>query len=965
MANRYQKAQAFVKKWKDRGDEKQDTQQFWNELLSQIYDVNILDPGNVKFEKKIIKSSKNPGFKDVVINDGFPDDPENNDGYVCNRVLVEQKSFTEKLDVKEMRSGKFVTPFEQAKAYDDASPKNEKADYIITCNFQEFWIYDMNGNYKDWDHPEKLKLEDLPSHFDDYLCMLGNHESSAKKPIFTHEVDISKEAGDLVGKLYDELRERYHNPDDSFTLQSLNVLCVRLVFCLYAEDAGLFNPNNRHTFHDYLVEKDPIRIRKALKDLFKLLDQPVNERDEYLEDEDPLLASFPYVNGGLFHDAGKEYEIPMFSEATKELLVKQMSEGFDWSKISPTIFGAVFESTLNQETRRSGGMHYTSIENIHKVIDPLFLNDLIKEFSLISQGSNDGGKRTKALHKFQDKLASLKFFDPAAGSGNFLTETYLSLRKLENDILKMLARDQNIGMNLDVDFKDAETERKNKLEIKVSIQQMFGIEINDFAVSVAKTALWISEAQMFEKTEEILHDSKEFFPLQSYNNMKEGNALKIDWNEVLPSDECSFIMGNPPFIGMKEQSNVQKSELQSATKIKVMKQLDYVAGWYFIAANYISPNTKCAFVSSNSITQGEQALTMWKPLFNELGIHINFAYRTFQWDSEASIKAHVHCVIIGFSKKDDKDKTIFDGSSIIKTNKISQYLSPSDSVFIEKVGKPICNVEPMTKGAQLIDGGNFIIGNQEEYEKVTKKYPEVKNFAKKYYNAKSFLNRENDTYVLYLENCSPKQINDCPYLRKKVEEVYKFRSENEKNSTKVLEDTPSKYFQSQIPSGESIIVPVVSSSRRKYIPMGFMPKNMVYTNALFFVDKATLYDFGILESIIHMYWTKAFCGRMKSDYRYSNTIVYNTFPWPKTSESEKKLIEKTAQAILDARELYPDCSLSDLYDPLTMPEELKKAHRENDNAVMDAYGLDKDLSESEIIAELLKMYQGITEQKKK
>ena len=499
--------------------------------------------------------------------------------------------------------------------------------------------------------------------------------------------------------------------------------------------------------------------------------------------------------------------------------------------------------------------------------------------------------------------------------------------------------------------------------IKVSISQFYGIEINDFAVTVATTALWIAESQMMKETESILHINLDFLPLKSYTNITEGNALRIDWNDVVPKEDLNYIMGNPPFIGKKEQTESNKQDMKLVIPIKKFKQLDYVACWYFKASEYIADtNIEVAFVSSNSITQGEQALTIWEPLLNEYKVFINFAHRTFKWDSEANMKAHVHCVIVGFAKFERKEKIIYDGQILNKSQNINQYLAPADNIFIEKVGNPLQNVQIMTKGAQLIDGGNFIVGNQEEYNKVIQAEPFIKDYIRKYYNARDLLNNGEMIYVLYLEECPPDTIKKSKFIYERVKAVYEYRANNESPSTNILKETPSKYFQAQVPKGKSVVVPVVSSENRRYVPMCFMPEGIVYTNALFFVDNATIYTFGILMSNVHMAWMRTICGRMKSDYRYSNTMVYNTFPWPNPTDEQREKIEKTSQKILDARELYPNSSLADLYDELLMPSELRKAHQENDKAVMEAYGFDwKNMKESDCVAELMKMYQKLVE----
>ena len=716
------------------------------------------------------------------------------------------------------------------------------------------------------------------------------------------------------------------------------MLCVRLVFCLYAEDADLFGRKN--AFHDFLNKYDDLNLmRKALIDLFKILDTPLKERDPYLEDE---LNQFPYVNGGLF--SNENIEIPSFTEEIRSILLAKASDDFDWSEISPTIFGAVFESTLNPETRRSGGMHYTSIENIHKVIDPLFLNDLRIKLNEAEAYKNEK-TRNEALRSFQDYISSLTFFDPACGSGNFLTETYLSLRRLENEAIETISHGQ---IMLDVDHI-----------IKVNINQFYGIEINDFAVTVAKTALWIAESQMLKKTEEIVHTNLDFLPLKTYDNIYEGNALRVDWNEIISNNKCNYIMGNPPFIGMKEMTDSNKDDMKLVVDVSKFKQMDYVACWYFKASEYMKKtNIECAFVSSNSITQGEQALTIWEPLLVEKKLIINFAYRTFIWDSEANMKAHVHCVIIGFSYNNRKKKVIFEDSIVRECENINQYLTSGELIFINKTGKPIFDVEPMTKGAQLIDGGNFTIGGEKELKELLSKEPNIKNYIRRYYNAHDLINGGEPIYVLYLEKCPPDIIRSSSYIKNAVKKVYEYRASNPSPSTNVLKDTPSKYFQSQVPNSYSIVVPVVSSINRRYIPICFMPEGMVYTNALFYVDNASIYTFGILNSNVHMAWARTVCGRLKSDYRYSNTLAYNTFPWPNPTKEQKEKIEKTAQMILDARSKYPNSSLADLYDERVMPPELIKAHQLNDLAVWEAYGKKWDKkSESDCVAWLMKLYE--------
>ena len=910
-------AKKFAEYWENRGYEKGESQSFWLELLENV--LGVENPTHfISFEEQV-----------KIDRTSFID------GHIpSTHVLIEQKSINKDLRKPIKQSdGTLLNPFQQAQRYSSVLPYSQRPRWIVTCNFKEFLIYDME---KPTGEPESILLKDLDKEYYRLQFLVNKENDIIKK-----EMEISIQAGDIVGIIYDELLKQYINPDNEHSLKSLNMLCVRLVFCLYAEDAGIFGSHSK--FHDYLKAFSAKDIRRALIDLFRVLDTKPENRDPYMDED---LASFPYVNGGLFAD--EEIEIPNFNDTIRDLILEKASENFDWSGISPTIFGAVFESTLNPETRRSGGMHYTSIENIHKVIDPLFLDGLRDELNEIKSIKIEK-TRVNRLTAFQNKISQLKFLDPACGSGNFLTETYISLRRLENEVIDIINKGQIL-----FDLGDI---------IKVSIGQFYGIEINDFAVTVAKTALWIAESQMMKETETIIQHSLDFLPLKSYANIIEGNALRIDWETVVSKYELNYIMGNPPFVGMKEQSDNNKQDMKLVVPLTKFKQLDYVACWYFKAAKYIdSTNIDVAFVSSNSIVQGEQALTIWKYLFEKENITINFAYQTFKWDSQANLKASVHCVIVGFAKYSRTEKTIFDDKKVLKCKNINQYLTPFENIFITKTGKPICNVEIMTKGAQLIDGGNFLVGGDEDYLNVISKEPNIKPYIRKYFNAKDLLNNEKTKYVLYLESCPPNIINNSKFIRNRVEAVYNFRANNTSPSTNVLKDTPSKYFQPQVPNGKSVVVPVVSSENRKYIPMCFMPEGMVYTNALFFIDNATIYTFGILTSNVHMAWMRTVCGRLEMRYRYSNTLVYNTFPWCTPTPEQKAQIEHTAQAILDARALYPNSSLADLYDELTMPPELRKAHQANDRAVMQAYGFDiKTTTESSCVAELMKMYKKLTE----
>lgn len=915
------RAKEFAEFWKDKGYEKGQSQIFWTTLLTDVFGVENISEF-IEFEDQV-HIDKTTGFID---------------GYIpSTKVLIEQKSIEKDLRKPIKQSdGSLLNPFQQAKKYIAELPVSKHPKWVITCNFKSFLVYDMNNPNSE---PEEILLKNLPKEYYRLSFMVDEKSEHLKK-----EEELSFKAGELVGKLYDAFSKQYKDISNEQSQKDLNELCVRLVFCLYAEDAGLFGRKN--VFHDYLSKYDDLGLmRKNLIELFKVLDTKLEDRDPYLEDD---LNQFPYVNGGLF--SNENIEIPLFTQEIRDTLLAKASDDFDWSEISPTIFGAVFESTLNPETRRSGGMHYTSIENIHKVIDPLFLNELREKLDDALAYKNEKTRNEKLI-EFQNYIASLNFLDPACGSGNFLTETYLSLRRLENEMLSAMSK----GMMM-LDIADT---------LKVSIQQFYGIEVNDFAVKVAKTALWIAEAQMWAETKKIIStftNISDFLPLETYDNIVEANALRIDWNDVIPNNKCNYIMGNPPFVGYLYQNNEQKKDIRTIFEnLDKSGTLDYVSCWYKKSLDYMyNTKIKASLVSTNSITQGESVSILWDYLFFR-GLKIIFAHRTFRWDSEASLKAHVHCVIIGFSYNDELEKYIYDNGKVIKAKNINGYLLAANNFSITKRRKPICNVKEMAKGSQLIDGGNFTVGYTDEYNAVISKYPNIKKYIKRYYNAQIFLNNGKPQYVLDLNECEPSIIKSNKYLEQKVRDVFNYRKETS-DFSRTLASIPTKYYQYVSPKFNSIIIPQASSERRRYIPMGFAESNVIYTNQLLFIDNATIYDFGVLESNVHMSWMRLVAGRLKSDYRYSKDIVYNNFPWPNPTREQKEKIEATAQMILDARAKYPNSSLADLYDELTMPAELRKAHQMNDVAVMEAYGFNwKKMTESDCVAELMKLHKSLVE----
>ena len=949
---RKQAARKFVEYWTfQRGSEKGEDQQFWNSLLGEVMGVADVK-SRIKYQVPI-QLKDTTKFLDAWI-------PE-------TRVLIEHKSRGVNLDAPQSGHGG-LTPYEQAAEYDNARPFDEKARWIVTCNFDEFRIYDRA---KPLAPPMRVGLGDLPK--EAYrLAFLVNPKEKA----IDRELEISVQAGRIVGEIYDALLKQYENKQtdlltpngvrdsekvsgvsreqirllESDHLAALNRLCVRLVFCLYAEDADIFP---KDCFKRLVEASDARRLRIDLQRLFHTLDTPTDKRDPYLE---PELCAFPYTNGGLFRNAA-ENDIPPLTEEIRKLLIG--ASQFDWRDITPTIFGALFESTLNPVTRRAGGMVYTSVENIHKVIDPLFLNDLTRRVGAAIQ---KGDKRT--LLALQAEMAALTFLDPACGSGNFLTETYICLRRLENRIIAALQKGQS--------------EFDLGLSVKVSIAQFHGIEINDFAVSVAKTALWIAEAQMLRETAEILHREPDYLPLHDYANIVEGNALRMDW-------PCTnYIMGNPPFIGHQYRTREQAADMDALYanwSDTNYGKLDYVCAWYKKAVD-CAKGARCAFVSTNSICQGESVAAMWKPMFERAGAVVDFAHRTFRWDNEAFDKAHVHCVIVGFHAANGgrgatarpvgraapclPQKLIFDGDRAIPADHINAYLLPAPDVFIEnRGGVKTSGLDAMSKGSQPTDGGNLILSPAERDE-IIAKWPDAASFILRYIGADDYINNI-FRYCLWLVGVAPNRYRHIAPIMERLARVAEMRLRSPTKSVQRDAEKPMLFTQIRQPKTDYLVVPEVSSERRKYIPIGLIKPDVIVSNMLYVIPNASPYLFGVLISIVHMAWMRVVAGRLKSDYRYT-PAVYNNFPWPDNPVNPvnpvKEKITSTAQAILDARARYPESSLADLYDPLTMPPDLRAAHEANDKAVLSAYGLAPNTPEPEIVAHLFKLYAEKVEEEK-
>lgn len=908
--------QEFISRWTGHGDEKQETQKFWFELLQAM---GYQSPSDLlQFEKRV-KLDGSTRFIDVYI-------PQ-------TRVIVEQKSLGIDLSKAEQQSGgDLLTPYNQARRYDNNLPVGEKARWIVCCNFERFEIHDME---KPLAEPEVVLLKDLEKSIQGFSFL-----TDIKVQAVRREEEISFKAGKLVGELYDMILPQYADPSNPDTLKSLNQLCVRLVFCLYAEDTGLFGEKDK--FYKYLKAFNPGQFRKALIELFKVFDTPYEERDRYME---PELASFPYIKGGIFTE---DIEIPLFTEQIIDVLLNKASLEVDWSDISPTIFGAVFESTLNPATRRSGGMHYTSVENIHKVIDPLFLDDLRAEFE---QAVNIPvkAKRNKALTDFQDKLAGLKFLDPACGSGNFLTETYLSLRRLENETL------QALGIEGMLYFGEEFS------PIKVKIDQFYGIEINDFAVSVARIALWIAESQTMKETEHIVQRPIEYFPLRENPNIVEGNALRIDWNEVVPKEELNYIMGNPPFVGESLRTKEQSEDMAALFGVGSPEtKLDYVLCWYKKAIGFIDDKKiHSAFVSTNSICQGESVPAFWKS-FKRSGFDIDFAYRSFKWENEASDAASVYCVIVGFSRSLCSLKHIFFQDRVVEANNINGYLCDAPDVWLEsRSSKCVHGMPKITKGSEPTDDGQLFLTKSEK-DGLIASYPELAEYIQPFVGAKEYLECKTGEYsrfCFWFEGKPLGKVAYIPELRKRFQHIKEKRQSSSADRVRNKADYPYLFCQSRQPKTDYLIIPRHTTSSRSYIPMAYMSCNVICGDSNSMIPNTTLFMFGVLESATHMSWMKTVCGRLGMGYRYS-PLVYNNFPWPAPSEVQKAKIEKTAQAILDARELYKDCSFADMYgEKMYLFSDLVKAHQANDRAVMEAYGFDPAMTEEQIVAELLKMYQ--------
>ena len=953
-------AQNFVEEWKNRGKEDKDYTEFWEDLLEDVFGVSkarkeIEPQSKVKFEgttKRIdirVKTSK---------------------------VIIEQKSNDVNLDLKQKQSGRdasgnevWLTPMEQAIRYYNNLDKPDQGRYVIVCNFKEFRIWD--SYHKNSPH-RRILLEELPARWRELKFLVEPY-----RPVGfvdeKREERVSSTASEYVRNLYDTIygsKKEWTKPE----LQSLNMFCVRVVFCLFAEDAGIFDDGQFSTFLDKFSAKD---LSKKFDALFFWLDMTDARRREYYKLADVEIQNFPYVDGGLFNNTDL-YETPAINQAACDILksawnlkLKDTDETFDWSEISPTNFGCIFESTVDSDVRESGGMHYTTPSNIHRVIAPLFLDNLKTELERIVNlpiGTPiEKSRKYKELENYRNRLAGMRFLDPACGSGNFLTECYKSLHELELKAIESELEFQHDAILPNTD------------PCRVRMGQFFGIEIDHFAASVARASLWIAGCQLIQQTAKVLHCAIDPLPLDKNNYVEHGDALEVDWDTVLKPNKNhpTYIIGNPPFKGArggndpKEEKERKKAQMQSVMNEVNAKNkpvwanvgdMDFVCAWYAKAARYMQgrPFVKAAFVSTNSIVQGEQAVILWKPLMEHYKLRISFAWRTFKWFNEAKKVAQVHCVIVGFycgKKKDEPCRIFEEGKPDVICEQINNYLLPSDTYFINPLmAKPLCEVPKIGMGNQPIDDGNYLFTKQQMQDFIAIE-PLSEPYFHEFYGSEEFSNGI-PRYCLWLGNCEPDVLSRMPHAMKRVEAVRQYRLKSTRSKTREMADKPRRFATENMPEGDYLVLPETSSSRRSYIPFGYMTPDIFCSNAVRLMTDATPYHLGILESRVHMAWVRVVCGRMKSDYRYSIEIVYNNFPWPQNITDEQiKRISESAQAILDARKNHSNSTLRQLYEPSLMPPDLVDAHHKNDRAVFAAYsilGITSEMTDEEIALVLLR-----------
>lgn len=889
------RALRFSKEWEGESRERAEKDSFWNDFFNVF---GISRRRVATFEEPIKKLSNNTGFIDL---------------FWEGTLLVEHKSKGQNLDAA----------YTQAKDYFHGLEEHELPKYVMVSDFERFRLYDLDEKSS-----HEFVLSDFHKHVKLFAFIAGY-----QKRTFRDQDPVNVKAAELLGKLHDKLK------DSGYEGHKLEIFLVRILFCLFADDTGIFQKDLFRDLIENRTRVDGSDLGGWLSQFFQTLNTPQDSRMKNLDED---LDAFPYVNGKLFEEA---LPIPAFDSSMREMLIK--CSALDWGQISPAIFGSMFQSVMNPEERRNLGAHYTSEKNIMKLIKPLFLDELQKEFKKVKSNRNK-------LLAFHEKLGRLKFLDPACGCGNFLIITYRELRRLELETLKILQGSQQV---FDIDAL-----------MKVDVDQFYGIEYEEFPARIAEVAMWLMDHQMNLQVSEAFGLYYARLPLRNSANIVHGNALQIPWEEAVPHEELSFILGNPPFLGHHYQSKEQKAELQEVLEdVKASGVMDYVSGWYFLAAKYIQgTQIKVGFVSTNSIAQGEQVNILWDPLLNIFGIKIHFAHRTFAWNNEARGKAAVHCVIIGFANFDVKNKILFDYEDIkgdpheIKVNNINPYLVDADDILVYNRSKPLCDVPEMKYGSKPTDGGFFIL-TDEEKNRFIKEDPKTKKVIKPFLSAREYLNG-GKRWVIWLVGVSSKDIKSMPLILDRVQKVKEFRAASKAKSTR---EYPYHTLFRQVtqPDSDFILVPRVSSEKRKYVPMGFFTKENIVSDSCQAIPDGTLLEFGVLMSEMHMAWLRYTCGRLESRFRYSKDIVYNNFPWPENpSEANVQKVKEKAQKVLDIREEFKDSNLADLYDPLTMPPKLVKAHKELDRAVDICYRRQKFPNEASRVEYLFGLYAKYLEQ---
>ena len=883
---------AFSKNWEDDCSEDAEAKSFWD----GFFDVFGISRKRVaSFEEPVKMLGDKRGFIDL---------------FWKGLLLVEHKSRGKNLDKAHT----------QALDYFPGITERDLPKYVLVSDFARFRLYDLEENEE-----YEFALKDLRKNVRLFGFIAGYQTHKIKE-----QDPVNIKAAEQMGRLHDKMKEVGYDG------HSLELYLVRLLFCMFAEDTGIFERQQFQEYIDQRTSEDGTDLAHHINTLFQVLNTPENKR---LKNLDEQLAVFPYVNGKLFEEM---LPTASFDHGMRQALLNCCT--LDWSRISPAIFGSLFQSIMDKQARRNLGAHYTSEKNILKLIKPLFLDGLWEEFDKIKSNKNK-------LSEFHKKLRSLKFLDPACGCGNFLVIAYRELRLLELEVLRAQRSDKQ--MFLDVSGL-----------IQLDVDQFFGIEIEEFPAQIAQVALWLMDHQMNMQVSEEFGQYFARIPLRTSSTIVCGNALRIDWNTIVPADQLSYIMGNPPFVGKKEQSEQQKQDIgYIAGEIVGKGLLDFVCAWYIKTARLILGTTiRCAFVSTNSITQGEQVGVLWSWMLKN-GIKIFFAHRTFQWNNEARGKAAVHCIIVGFSNFDIFPKSIFEyedikgDAHVMHAKNINPYLVDAPSTVLTLIRSPICKAPEMIKGNEATDGGHLIL-NDEEKEILLLKEPDAHQWIRPFLGGENYLNGGR-RWCLWLYGIEPKELSKMSAVLKRLESVRLFREASPKAATVAKSKTPYLFGEIRQPkTGSMIVIPKVSSERRDYAPLGFIDCNVILNNTLQFIPNGTLYDFGVIHSVMHMAWLRVVAGRMKSDYQYSINIVYNNFPWPENpSEQHKQAIETAAQAVLDARTKFPNSSLADLYDPLTMPPELVKAHQQLDKVVDAAYGKKNFKTEAERVAFLFEMYQ--------